>query len=79
MKSIQFKGKENLAEVQAFLDQSNTRSVFRVREAFTHQGTVYPSVDLLEYEDAAGHWRVLTPSRWVGIDNGEVHQFPQQP
>lgn len=78
MESIQFKGKENLEEVRSFLDRHNVRNMFRVREAFTRNGKEYPSVDVLTYE-AAGDWRVLTPGRWVAIDNGTVLQFPDQP
>lgn len=79
MKSIQFKGKENLSEVQDFLTRNNVRNTFRVRKAFTRNGKFYPDVDVLSYEDSGGDWRVLTPGRWIGIDNTKVLSFPEQP
>jgi hypothetical protein len=79
MESIQFKGKENLSEVQALLNRNNVPNEFRVRRAFTRNDKLYQAVDVLNYEDTEGNWRVLTPGRWVGIDNGTVISSPVQP
>lgn len=79
METIQFKGKENLQEVQEFLNRHGIPSEFRVRKAFIRNGKEYPRVEIVNYKDNPGYWRVLTPNRWVAVEGGIVNQYPSKP